>query len=125
MISQLTTMNQTCYPHFEKNKIKSQCPQYSQTPETMSHNGVKDIKQALGRKSVSDIFISMTNYILDKILEQSLLYSRQQNQHTFMFSKEELLKFIGILLISGYHTLPRERIYWNRAPECNVEIVAQ
>ena len=65
MISQLTTMNQTCYPHFEKNKIKSQCPQYSQTPETMSHNGVQDIKQALGGKSVSNIFISMKN---DKIL---------------------------------------------------------
>ena len=91
----------------------------------MSHNGAQEIKQALGGKTVSDIFISMTNDIVDKILEQSLLYSRQQNQHTFIFSKEELLKFIGILLISGYHTLPREGIYWTRALDCNVEIVAQ
>ena len=85
MISQLTTMNQTCYPHFEKNKIKSQCPQYSQTPETMSHHGVQDIKQALGRKSVSDIFISMTNYILDKILEQSLLWSTTKSAYIHIF----------------------------------------
>ena len=85
MINQLTTMNQTCSPTLKKNKIKSKFPQYSQTPETMSHNGVQDIKQALGRKSVSDIFISMTNYILDKILEQSLLWSTTKSAYIHVF----------------------------------------
>lgn len=110
-------------PHWKK--VKGHCPQYSKTPEAMSANGVQEIKQSLGGKTVSDIFFSMTNDILDKILEQTLLYSQQQNHHSFMFSKDELLKFIGILLISGYHTLPRERMYWDRAPDCNVEIVAE
>lgn len=105
-------------------KIKGQCPQYSKTPEAMSPVGMQKIKQNLGGKSVPDIFLSMCNDILDKILEQTLLYSQQQNNHTFSFSKEELLKFVGILLFSGYHTLPREKMYWDRAHDCNVEIVA-
>lgn len=34
------------------------------------------------------------------------------------------MKFVGILLFSGYHTLPRELMYWDRSPDCSVEIVA-
>ena len=32
--------------------------------------------------------------------------------------------FIGILLFSGYHSLPRQRLYWNRDEDVNVPFVS-
>src|SRR5215469_13620864 len=37
---------------------------------------------------------------------------------------EDLERFIGILLLSGYHRLPRQNMYWSKQEDLGVPIVA-
>lgn len=53
------------------------------------------------------------------------LYAGQKNPHTFDINKDELKGFIGILLFSGYHKLPRERLYWTLDDDVAVDIVTK
>ncbi|KAH9632039.1 hypothetical protein HF086_005370 [Spodoptera exigua] len=40
-------------------------------------------------------------------------YASQNNIHNFSVTIAELKVFFGILLLSGYHKLPRESMYWS------------
>ncbi|KAE9525422.1 hypothetical protein AGLY_014222 [Aphis glycines] len=52
--------------------------------------------------------------LLDSIVEQSLLYSVQQNiNNTFRFTKNELKKYLGIVALMSLVHLPNTRSYWN------------
>ena len=52
--------------------------------------------------------------IMNYVVLQSTTYASQNNYHTSQFLVEQLQKFIVILLLSGYHSLPQERIYWSK-----------
>ena len=43
--------------------------------------------------------------------------------HTFFVTPAELAKCFGILLLSGYNSLPREADYWSNQPDLGVAIV--
>ena len=45
--------------------------------------------------------------IISMIVEQSKLYATQKNCHNFELDCDDLKAFIGFLIFSGYHTLPR------------------
>jgi hypothetical protein len=45
------------------------------------------------------------------VAEQTILYAQQKNNHEFLVSIEEIKNFTGILLLSGYHKLPRQKLY--------------
>jgi hypothetical protein len=45
------------------------------------------------------------------VAQQTILYARQKNNHEFLVSIEEIKNFTGILLLSGYHKLPRQKLY--------------
>jgi hypothetical protein len=49
--------------------------------------------------------------VVSLIVEQSNLYSTQKNDHSFFVSKTDIRVFLGVLLLSRYHKLPRERLY--------------
>lgn len=53
------------------------------------------------------------------------LYAAQKNNHDFDVTVEELKKFFGIIILTGYHTLPRERLYWSLDEDCSVPIVSR
>ena len=57
------------------------------------------------------------------IMEQSILYAQQQNRHDFAPKQFQLKRFIGFLIFSGYHKLPREDMYWENAEDCSIKIV--
>ncbi|XP_060801114.1 piggyBac transposable element-derived protein 3-like [Amyelois transitella] len=65
------------------------------------------------------------NEIISMIIQNSKLYSAQKNKHDFDITEEQLKTFLGILLLTGYHTLPRERLYWSLDEDCNVPIVSK
>ena len=48
---------------------------------------------------------------------------RDKNDANFDITTEEINKFIGIILLSGYHILPSERSYWSNQPDLGVPIV--
>lgn len=63
--------------------------------------------------------------VLEMLVDYSKLYASQKNNHTFTITVEELKTFLGILILSGYHTIPRERLYWSLDEDCNVSIVTK
>uniref|UniRef100_A0AAX7T8F2 PiggyBac transposable element-derived protein domain-containing protein n=1 Tax=Astatotilapia calliptera TaxID=8154 RepID=A0AAX7T8F2_ASTCA len=54
---------------------------------------------------------------IDVTLEMSNLYAEQKGK-TLNLTEDELLTFYGILLISGYNTVPRRRLLWS--DDCDV-----
>lgn len=63
--------------------------------------------------------------IIELIKTQTILYARRErNMPKFELTVEELQHFLGIILFSGYHTLPSERDYWSTQVDLGVPIVA-
>ena len=58
------------------------------------------------------------------IVEESVRYARQKNNMSFEMDVGDVDIFLGILLLSGYHSLPRERLYWNRDEDVRIPFVA-
>lgn len=50
--------------------------------------------------------------VYDLIREQSVNYARQNGNHRFDITTEDVKLFIAILLLTGYACLPRRRMYW-------------
>ena len=66
----------------------------------------------------------LTKDIVQMLCFESQRYAQQHNNHTFRVTHDEMLKFIGIHLFSGYHILPRQRLYWEKAEDVNVSLVS-
>ncbi|KAH8029507.1 hypothetical protein HPB51_011383 [Rhipicephalus microplus] len=76
-------------------------------------------------KSPNEVFSSMLDEeILTHIVMQTGNYAKQNNEHRFVFGIEDLKKFIRILLLSGYHKLPSQRMYWSLDEDTGVLLVA-
>lgn len=58
------------------------------------------------------------------IVDESNRYAQQKNNSSFKLDVEDLDVFVGILLLSGYHSLPRERLYWNRDEDVKITFVS-
>lgn len=63
--------------------------------------------------------------IIDLTVENSVLYANQNNRHTFALDRDNLKRFLGILLLSGYVALPSERDYWSLDEDLGVPLVAK
>ena len=56
-------------------------------------------------------------------VEQTNLYAtRDKNMQTFKTNDAEMRKFLGLLLISGYHNLPSEADYWSTTEDLEAPI---
>ena len=67
-----------------------------------------------------------TDTMLQEIVKQTLLYAhREKNDKEFETSVDEIRRFIGIALLSGYHTVPCNRDYWSNQPDLGVQFVSQ
>ena len=65
----------------------------------------------------------MTDTLTQNILAQIFLYARRdKNNVNLDLHKAELLRFFGIIILSGYHKLPSERDYWSNQPDLGVPI---
>ncbi|XP_055634280.1 piggyBac transposable element-derived protein 3-like [Toxorhynchites rutilus septentrionalis] len=62
--------------------------------------------------------------VISLIVRETNRYAGQQNS-TFLLDIITLKRFIGILLLSGYHTLPNVNDYWSNEPSLGVPIVKQ
>lgn len=58
------------------------------------------------------------------IADETNRYAQQKNE-SFHLSLVELRRFIGTLILSGYHTLPSIRDYWSSQPSLGAAIVKQ
>lgn len=86
-----------------------------QMKETMGYlYRLNDLKKHVQKDSPVETFERLFDKeILKHIAEQSKLYAAKKNNHAFFVTDDELRIFTGILIFSGYHRLPRERLYRN------------
>jgi hypothetical protein len=64
--------------------------------------------------------------IINLIMKETLLYAHRDKTHMdFNLTEEELLKFLGIILFSGYHSVPNEKHYWSNSPDLGVDLIRQ
>lgn len=72
-----------------------------------------------------DVFLLMYPPTLrEHTVEMSNLYSSQTKGKHLNLSIEELLTFYGILLTSGYSSLPRRHMYWSADSDLHIESIA-
>lgn len=62
--------------------------------------------------------------VMDMIVEYSMMYAGSKGKHTFSTDANEISVFIAILLISGYSTVPRRRMYWSLDPDVRNDAIA-
>ena len=85
---------------------------------------VRKIKEQFKRKSPVEVFEELFNDEIRKhIVQQSTIYASQKNRHSFVFSNNCLKKLIGFLLLTGYHWLPQEKMYWCQDEDVESDIV--
>ena len=56
---------------------------------------------------------------------ESIKYAAQKGDTQFRLSVDELYKYFGILLLSGYNKMPFRRMYWQTRPDANSYFVSQ
>ena len=60
------------------------------------------------------------------LVDQTNLYAtRDKNMANFGVDHAEMRKFLGLLLISEYHSLPSEKDYWSTAKDLEVPIFSK
>jgi len=60
------------------------------------------------------------------LVDQTLLYATaDKNNPNFTITLADVRQFCGILLVSGYHTLPEESHYWSNQPDLGVTVVSE
>ena len=65
-----------------------------------------------------------TEDMIEYIVRNTNLYAnRDCNNRKFVVSAIEVRVFLGILLLSGYHTLPQTSNYWSTQPDLGVPAV--
>lgn len=62
--------------------------------------------------------------IMDMLLKHSNTYANQKNI-SVQITRQHLYRFIGIHILSGYHTVPHIQHYWSSQPTLGVPIVKQ
>ena len=62
--------------------------------------------------------------VIDFIQEHSEGYVAFKENHSFKFTPDEIRTFLAILLVSGYSTDPRGRIYWSNDTEARNAAIA-
>ena len=63
--------------------------------------------------------------LLIDIVKHTNLYDRQKNKHIFHVNLNEIKSFLWILIIYGYHPIPRQYVYWETAMDSGADIVKE
>ena len=67
----------------------------------------------------------LSDEIVHHVVEHSIIYAQQKNNHSFVLSKDDIYKFVGITILTGYHSLPQQQLYWSKAEDVSVPIVSK
>ena len=63
--------------------------------------------------------------MVSKITTETMRYARLINNHSFHVSDNDVYQFLGLILISDYHTLSGEKDYWSTKPSLSTSIFSQ
>jgi hypothetical protein len=103
----------------------NRAPKFSSTPELFDNEHRQRLSDIISGKSPVELFEIMAENMITKAVEESNKYAGQKNNHDFCLSIDEFKQFLGIIFYSGYHILPREKMYWENAPDTGTTLVSQ
>ncbi|XP_036341688.1 piggyBac transposable element-derived protein 3-like [Rhagoletis pomonella] len=111
-------------PKWVQRKNRDGTFEYDISPTTEPLDDVKkNLAETFQSKTPLELFsLFFDNEVLDMIIEETSRYAQQKNEH-FRIDQVALKRFLGILILSGYHTLPTTRDYWSTNPTLGVPIV--
>ncbi|XP_031343006.1 piggyBac transposable element-derived protein 2-like [Photinus pyralis] len=123
-------LSQVCTTLSKKPKISQ--PKWSSEPVDLkmtSANGysirLEKVREQLSSCNVIQIFEKLFDeQVVNLLVEQTNKYATASNNHSFQVTGEEIKIFVGVLLFSGYHKLPRARLYWCLDEDVNVPFVS-
>ncbi|KAI4469474.1 transposase is4 [Holotrichia oblita] len=99
-------------------------PSYSSVPTKNEFQKMQEIKQQVGGKSPLEVLLLFfDDTVLNAIVNYSLKYAQDNNRHDFKFSVSLLKQFLGILILTGYHTLPACDMYLSKNADKGVDLV--
>ena len=99
---------------------------FKELPSKSMENFADNHQNLLG-KSPFDLWkLYFSDDLLTTIVTQTNLYARtDKNDQDFEVSISELCRFLGILIFSGYHTVPSERDYWSNQRDLGIQLVSE
>ena len=107
--------------HWKKSTIFNSDVPFEAKPE------LRDLFPMIKGQQPMDIWLLLFDKTtVDNLVDQTELYAvRDKNCPDFSIDKHEMFRFLGILILSGYHTLPEETHYWSNQPDLGVPIVSE
>ena len=88
-------------------------------------SSLSDCTDGLEDKTPYDLFkLFYTEDMNQHLVNQSMTYAAQRNDHSFEVNEDDMAKFAGIHLLSGYHSLPRQRLYWSSDEDVCIPLVS-
>ena len=78
-------------------------------------------------KEMFDVFrLFFTDSMIENLVRQTILYAqRDKNNPSFTMTTDDMQQFLGLLLASGYHSLPGENDYWSTADDLSSPVFPQ
>ena len=107
-------------------KIPVEWTQNSENIEDMPRLEMKKLNedhQELVDKSPYELFMLYFDDVLQQLVRETNRFASQKNDHTFKVTEAEMKRFCGIFLLSGYHTLPQQDLYWCQDEDLYVPLV--
>lgn len=94
--------------------------------ENIEGDNIEKLQVELGHLTKFEFFkLFFDDKVCDLIMKESVKYSQQENVHNFSLDSKDLHRFVGILFLTGYHSLPLIQHYWSNDPDKGLSIVRQ
>lgn len=108
-----------CIPNWKKVE-----PSYTSSPLSEELGEEEEIKNTMSGRSPFEVFSLYFDVdVLSKIVEYTNKYAQDNNRHSFKIDISLLKKFMGIMILSGYHTLPAIKLYWSKDEDKGLSLV--
>jgi len=105
-------------------KWKKEVPIYTTEPQNEEKKNLEDIENRIGGKTPFEVFsLFFSDDVWENILSYTKKYANDKNRHSFTIDKTSLKRFFGILIFSGYHTLPATKLYWSKDEDKGIALV--
>nr|CAH7734201.1 unnamed protein product [Callosobruchus chinensis] len=99
-------------------------PIYKNSPQEEEQMRLEKLENKIAGKSPYEVFsLYFSEDVWEKIVDFSKKYANDHNRHSFELDKTSLKRFVGILIFSGYHTLPATKMFWSKDEDKGIPLV--
>lgn len=99
-------------------------PNYNDVPINEKQKCVAQLVENYGGTNMLQCFLLFfDDTVINLIIDNSNKYATYCNRHNLSLGKSDLLKFIGIMILTGYHSLPKIENYWSKDEDKEIILV--